>query len=50
METRKACLAEQPMEDVAHLVEERHDVAVLHERGRCRSRLCEVRDHRRKRV
>lgn len=39
METREARLAEQPVEDVAHLMEERHDVAMLHERGRRRGRL-----------
>ena len=50
VEPRETRLAEQPVEDVAHLVEEGHDVVVPHQRGLRGRRLREVRDHRRERV
>ena len=38
-------LAQQPMEDMPHFVEERHDIVVAHERGLIRGRLRKIGNH-----
>lgn len=45
MESRKLGSAQKSVECMTHLMEERHNIVMTHERGLCWCRLCEVGYH-----
>ena len=46
VEPSEFCLAQQPVEDVSHFVEERHDIVMAHERGFVGCGFGKIGDHR----